>query len=65
MTDAPAEILSVSHQTGKMPVVRDPPTGSDLDWRPFAIRTSGSATQGVYGLILATSVIAISRPTAG
>jgi multisubunit Na+/H+ antiporter MnhG subunit len=38
-----------------------PPTGSDLDWRPFAIRTSESATQGVYGLILATAVIAISR----
>ena len=44
-----------------MSSVRDPPTGSDLDWRPFAIRTSGSATQGVYGLILATAVIAISR----
>jgi hypothetical protein len=41
--------------------VRDRPTRSDLDWRPFAIRTSGSATQGVYGLILATAVIAISR----
>ncbi len=51
----------MSHQTGKMSVVRDPPTGSDLDWRPFAIRTSESATQGVYGLILATAVIAISR----
>jgi hypothetical protein len=41
--------------------VSDPSTRSDLDWRPFAIRTSGSATQGVYGLILATAVIAISR----
>ena len=39
----------------------EPPTGSDLHWRPFAIRTSGSATQGVYGLILATAVIVISR----
>jgi hypothetical protein len=39
----------------------EPPTGSDLDWRPFAIRTSESATQGVYGLVLATAVIAISR----
>ena len=39
----------------------DPSTRSDPDWRPFAIRTSGSATQGVYGLILATAVIAISR----
>ena len=61
MTDAHPEIRSVSHRTGKMSVVRDPPTGSDLDWRPFAIRTSGSATQGVYGLVLATAVIAISR----
>ena len=50
-----------AHDTGKMSVMRDPPTGSDLDWRPFAIRTSGSATQGVSGLILATAVIAISR----
>ena len=57
MTDAPAEILSGSHQTGNMSVVRDRPPGSDLDWRPFAIRTSESATQGVYGLILATAVI--------
>jgi hypothetical protein len=44
-----------------MSVVRDPSTRSDPDWRPLAIRTSGSATQGVYGLILATAVIAISR----
>lgn len=29
-------------------------------WRPLVVRTSGSATEGVYGLILATSVIAIS-----
>jgi hypothetical protein len=41
--------------------VREAPTRSDPDWRPLAIRTSGSATQGVYGLILATAVIAISR----
>lgn len=39
----------------------DPSTRSDPDWRPFAIRTSESATEGVYGLILATAVIAISR----
>lgn len=39
----------------------NPSTRSDPDWRPFAIRTSESATQGVYGLILATAVIAISR----
>jgi hypothetical protein len=37
------------------------PSRSDPDWRPFAVRTSESATQGVYGLILATAVIAISR----
>jgi hypothetical protein len=30
-------------------------------WRPLVARTSGSATEGVYGLILATSVIAVSR----
>lgn len=50
-----------AHDTGKISVVRDPSTRSDPDWRPFAIRTSESATQGVYGLILATTVIAISR----
>jgi hypothetical protein len=33
-------------------------------WRPLVVRTSGSATQGVYGLILATTVIAVSRETA-
>ena len=41
--------------------MRDPSTRSNPRWRPLAIRTSGSATQGVYGLILATAVIAISR----
>jgi DNA-binding MarR family transcriptional regulator len=35
--------------------VSDPSTRSDPGWRPFAIRTSESATQGVYGLILATA----------
>lgn len=34
-------------------------SGSRL--RPLVLRTSGSATEGVYGLILATTVIAISR----
>jgi hypothetical protein len=29
--------------------------------RPLVLRTSGSATEGVYGLILATAVITISR----
>ena len=31
------------------------------DLRPLIVRTSGSATEGVYGLILATSVIAVAR----
>jgi hypothetical protein len=35
-----------------------PPSGPDL--RPLVARTGGSATQGVYGLILATSVISVS-----
>ena len=30
-------------------------------WRPRILRTSGSVTEAVYGLILATSVIAVSR----
>jgi len=30
-------------------------------WRPRVVRTSGSVTEAIYGLILATSVIAISR----
>ncbi len=34
------------------------------DLRPLVVRTSGSATQGIYGLILATTVIAVSRETA-
>ena len=34
------------------------------DLRPLVVRTSGSATQGVYGLILATTVIAVSHETA-
>lgn len=31
------------------------------DLRPLVIRTSGSATEGIYGLILATAVITVSR----
>ena len=31
------------------------------DWRPRVVRTTGSVTEGIYGLILATSVIAVSR----
>jgi hypothetical protein len=30
-------------------------------WRPPVIRTTGSVTEAIYGLILATSVIAVSR----
>jgi hypothetical protein len=30
-------------------------------WRPRLVRTTGSVTEGIYGLILATSVIAVSR----
>ena len=46
-----------------MSLVRDPSTRSGLRWRPLAIRTSESAVQSVYGLIVATAVIAISRET--
>jgi hypothetical protein len=35
-------------------------TRSGPDLRPLVVRTSGSATEAVYGLILATSVIAVS-----
>jgi hypothetical protein len=30
-------------------------------WRPRVVRTSGSVSEAIYGLILATSVIAVSR----
>ena len=30
-------------------------------WRPAVVRTTGSVTEAIYGLILATSVIAVSR----
>ena len=30
-------------------------------WRPRVVRTSGSVAEAIYGLILATSVIAVSR----
>ena len=30
-------------------------------WRPIVARTTGSVTEAIYGLILATSVIAVSR----
>jgi hypothetical protein len=38
----------------------DPSTRSGPDLRPLVVRTGGSATEAVYGLILATSVIAVS-----
>jgi hypothetical protein len=34
---------------------------SAAEWRPLAVRTTGSLTEAIYGLILATSVIAVSR----
>ena len=37
------------------------PTTRPADWRPVTVRTSRSATEGIYGLILATAVIAVSR----
>ena len=37
------------------------PTTRRADWRPLTVRTSRSATEGIYGLILATTVIAVSR----
>jgi hypothetical protein len=46
---------------GKISVVRELSTRSAPDLRPLVLRTSGSATEGVYGLILATAVITISR----
>lgn len=30
-------------------------------WRPRVVRTTGSVTEAIYGLVLATSVIAVSR----
>jgi hypothetical protein len=38
----------------------DPPEAVH-GWRPRVVRTTGSLTEGIYGLILATSVIAVSR----
>lgn len=35
--------------------------GDAKGWRPRVVRTTGSLTEGIYGLILATSVIAVSR----
>ena len=35
--------------------------GATDRWRPRVVRTTGSVTEAIYGLILATSVIAVSR----
>ena len=35
--------------------------GAAQRWRPRVVRTIGSVTEAIYGLILATSVIAVSR----
>ncbi len=35
--------------------------GASQRWRPRVVRTIGSVTEAIYGLILATSVIAVSR----
>ena len=48
-------------EAAKTAIVRERSSNSVLDWRPLVLRTSGSATHGVYGLILATAVITISR----
>ena len=42
----------------------DPSTRSGPDLRPLVVRTGGSAIEAVYGLILATSVIAVSYDAA-
>jgi hypothetical protein len=42
-------------------IVHKRSAASARDWRPFVLRTSGSATHGIYGLILATAVISVSR----
>lgn len=41
----------------------EPKPIEEVTLHPLVTRTSGSATQGVYGLILATTVIAVSRET--
>ena len=42
-------------------LVSEHPSESARAWRPLVLRTSGSATHGVYGLILATAVVSVSR----
>lgn len=36
-------------------------SGAHRWWHPLIVRTAGSVTEAIYGLILATSVIAVSR----
>ena len=48
-------------EAAKTTVVRERSFKPVRDWRPLVVRTSGSATHGVYGLILATAVITVSR----
>ena len=43
-----------------MPLRRASTTARRGRWRPRVARTSGSVTEAIYGLILATSVIAVS-----
>jgi hypothetical protein len=40
---------------------RPGPGRGAFDWRPRVLRTTGSVTEGIYGLILAVSVIAVSQ----
>ncbi len=41
--------------------MRLPKVSASERWRPRVVRTTGSVTEAIYGLILATSVIAVSR----
>jgi hypothetical protein len=36
------------------------PPSAPVDLRPLVVRTSGSVTEGIYGLVLALSVVAVS-----
>ncbi len=42
------------------PEAHPPPRVSSLDVRPLVLRTGGSATEAIYGLVLALSAIALS-----
>ncbi len=61
--EAPAATQGLSRPPAG-PIATVPPVSgllSRIDWRPRVLRTTGSVTEGIYGLILAVSVIAISR----